>query len=69
MIKWEKLPEDHARRCPKKSPWDTVGPFPQEQIRLHHLITAGGKRKDLTVATQIHSEFSEHKPFSLNCDT
>jgi hypothetical protein len=59
-IKWDKLPAEHAdrhdffhwkRTIPRwQSQWE--GPFPEDQIRLHQLITAGGRRKDSTWATQ-----------------
>jgi len=65
MIKWDKLPAEHAeqndffrgqRTIPRwQSQWD--GPFPEDQIRRHQLITAGGRRrKDSTWATQTRAK-------------
>jgi hypothetical protein len=60
-IKWDKLPAEHAKRCREitvgwKSPWDATGPFHEDQIRLHHHITPGGRRKDSTWATQTRAK-------------
>jgi hypothetical protein len=64
MINWDKLPAEHAdrndffqwkRTIPRwQSQWE--GPFPEDQIRLHQLITAGGRRKDSTWATQTRAK-------------
>ena len=60
-IKWDKLPAEHAKRCREitvgwKSPWDATGPFHEDQIRLHHLITPGGRKKHSTFSTQTRAK-------------
>jgi len=93
MIKWDKLPAEHARRSqsavkerargtdywPRKSPWEgtfrlsriamqrhgldarwdsPLFAFPEDQIRLHQLFTAGGRTlsKDSTWATKTRAK-------------
>ncbi len=68
MIKWDELPAEHARRnaykhWPRKSPW--VGPFAEDQIRLHQLITAGVRRKASPTCSWLRQSNARAKIFTV----